>query len=304
MSEHAKAMVLASLIGDALALGPHWEYDPDALARRYGRVTGYLDPPPGGYHGRRKAGEQTHYGDQTLVLLHSLAERGGFDLEDFAAKWRQRMEGYDGYSDGATRMTLKIFAFGEDARNSGSNSTDLAGASRVAPLVYALRNNLEALVEAVRSQTKMTHNHAQVIEAAEFFARTAWGILAGKPPRAAFEAAGEAGYASAPIGRWLAQGLGSAGEDTIAAIGRFGRSCHIDEAMPGVIHLVARHGRDLAACLTENVMAGGDSAARGMLAGMLLGAALGRRAIPDAWISGLAAREAVEHDLTALETQA
>jgi ADP-ribosylglycohydrolase len=146
----------------------------------------------------------------------------------------------------------------------------------------------------------MTHNHAQVIEAAEFFARTAWGVLGGKSPRAALEAAREAGYAGAPIGRWLAQGLDSAAEDTVAAIGRLGRTCRIDEAMPGVIHLVVRHERDLAACLAENVMAGGDSAARGMLAGMILGAAHGRAAIPQAWLDGLAARAAIERDLAAI----
>lgn len=203
MSEKAKAMVLASLTGDALALGAHWEYDPTALARRHGRVTGYLDPPAGGYHSGKRAGDQTHYGDQTLVLLRSLAERGNFDLDDFARKWRERMTAYDGYIDGATRMTLKIFDFGEGPHNSGSNSTDLAGASRVAPLVCALRHNLEALVEAVRSQTKMTHNHAQVIEAAEFFARTAWGVLGGKSPGPPSRRPGRPGMPAPPsTGGW------------------------------------------------------------------------------------------------------
>jgi ADP-ribosylglycohydrolase len=300
MSETAKAMVLASFIGDALALGPHWEYDTQALARRFGPVTDYIEPPQDSYHAGKKAGELTHYGDQTLVLLDSLAARGHFDLDDFATRWRQLFAGYDGYVDGATRMTLKIFDFGEGPVNSGSNSNDLAGAARVAPLVYALRHDLSALVEAARGQTKMTHNHAQVIETAEFFARTAWAVLGGKTPEAALHQAAEAGYASAPIGRWLDRGLASAGQDTVDAIAGFGQTCHIDEAMPGVIHLIARYPRDLAACLSRNVMAGGDSAARGMIAGMVLGAALGLPALPDAWVAGLAARQAIETDLQAI----
>ncbi len=301
MSAKAQAMVLASFIGDALALGPHWEYDVAALRERFGEVTEYVAPDPDGYHAGKKAGDQTHYGDQTLVLLHSLAERGGFDLEDFAAKWVARMRPYDGYIDGATRMTLKIFDFGEGPEQSGSNSNDLAGASRVAPLVCALRHDLPGLVAAARAQTKMTHNHAQVIEAAEFFARAAWGVLAGKMPRRALEEAAEAGYASAPIDRWLRAGLDAADEDTIAVIGRFGRSCHIDEAMPGVIHLIARYERDLPACLTQNVMAGGDSAARGMLAGMVCGARLEPDDIPQAWLAGLRARAAIESELRAID---
>jgi len=300
MSDNATAMVLASFIGDALALGPHWEYDPEALVRRFGQVAGYTTPDPDGYHGGRKAGELTHYGDQTLILLRSLADRKGFDIDDFAAKWRQRMASYDGYIDGATRMTLKIFDFGESPENSGSNSNDLAGASRVAPLVFTLRHDLPALVEAARAQTKMTHNHAQVIEAAEFFARAAWALLSGKSLDAALDSAAEAGYASAPVERWLALGRESAGEETVAAIGRFGRSCHIDEAMPGVIHLLVRYGDDLRTGLVQNVMAGGDSAARGMLVGMLLGASLGRDALPEEWVGGLAARETIERDLAAI----
>lgn len=300
MSDNAKAMVLASFIGDALALGPHWEYDTTLLAERFGPVTGYIAPPKDGYHAGKKAGDQTHYGDQTLVLLDSLAARGGFDLDDFAVLWRKLFAGYSGYVDGATRMTLKIFDFGEGPTNSGSNSSDLAGAARVAPLVYALGDDLPLLVEAARAQTKMTHNHARVIEAAEFFARTAWAVLGGKKPEAALILAGEAGYASAPIGQWLDMGLASAGRDTVSAIAGFGQTCNIEEAMPGVIHLIARHGRDLSACLRENVMAGGDSAARGLLAGMVVGAAVGMEGVPGAWVAELAARSAIEDDLQAI----
>ena len=84
------------------------------------------------------------------------------------------------------------------------------------------------------------------------------------------------------------------------AIGQFGRSCHIDEAMPGVIHLLARHGQNLSDCLIQNVMAGGDSAARGLLAGMVIGAAGGMEAIPKPWLEGLLDRDGIEHDLDAL----
>ena len=300
MSDNAKAMVLASFIGDALALGPHWEYDVKVLAERFGPVNRYIEPRPGSYHAGKKAGEQTHYGDQTLALLDSLAARGGFDLDDYAARWRKLFDGYSGYVDGATRMTLKIFDFGEGPANSGSNSNDLAGAARVAPLAYALGGDLLQLVEAARMQTKMTHNHAQVIEAAEFFARTAWAVLGGKKPEEALRLAGEAGYASAPIGHWLEMGLASADQDTLTAIAGFGQTCHINEAMPGTIHLIAKYGFDLSACLRENVMAGGDSAARGMLAGMVVGATVGMAGLPAAWVAGLTAKAAIEADLQAI----
>jgi len=293
MSDHATAMVWASLIGDALCLGPHWEYDPQALADRFGPVTGYLDPPPGGYHAGKKAGQQTHYGDQTLVLLASLAACGTFDLDDFAARWQVLFRDYRGYVDGATRLTLRRFEAGAGPEDSGSNSNDLAGASRVAPLVFALARDPQALDAAALAQTRLTHNHAQVLEAAVFFTRTARLVLTGASPREALLAAAGIGQPSDALARWLEAGLGSAGMDTVTAIGAFGRSCHIHEAMPGVIHLLARHEGNLAGCLRENAMAGGDSAARGMLCGMILGAAQGMTAIPEDWRTGLAAGPAV-----------
>ncbi|MGA2940205.1 MAG: ADP-ribosylglycohydrolase family protein, partial [Syntrophobacteraceae bacterium] len=43
---------------------------------------------------------------------------------------------------------------------------------------------------------------------------------------------------------------------------------------------------NLREALVENVMAGGDSAARGLVVGMILGAHLGFEAIPSEWLSG------------------
>jgi ADP-ribosylglycohydrolase len=73
----------------------------------------------------------------------------------------------------------------------------------------------------------------------------------------------------------------------VLVIGRFGQSCHADEAFPGVIHLVARYEKDLKEALIQSVMAGGDSAGRGMMVGMVLGAYLGLKSLPAEWISGL-----------------
>lgn len=300
MSDHAKAMVWASFIGDALCLGPHWEYDPQVLLDRFGPVTGYLDPPLGSYHAGKKAGNQTHYGDQTLVLLESVAARGSFDLTDFATRWQALFRDYRGYVDGATRLTLRRFEAGAGPDDSGSNSNDLAGASRVAPLIFALAADPATLDAAALAQTRLTHNHAQVLEAAVFFARTARLVLEGAAPCEALRAAARIGEPSDALARWLEAGLASVGTETGTAIGVFGRSCHIGEAMPGVIHLLARHEGDLAGCLRDNAMAGGDSAARGMLCGMILGAAQGLSAIPEAWLSGLAAGPVIAEHLATL----
>jgi ADP-ribosylglycohydrolase len=61
--------------------------------------------------------------------------------------------------------------------------------------------------------------------------------------------------------------------------------CEIDAAFPASVHLIAKYEGDLKEALVENVMAGGDSSSRGMVAGMVLGAHLGTAAIPTGWVS-------------------
>lgn len=71
-------------------------------------------------------------------------------------------------------------------------------------------------------------------------------------------------------------------------------------ALPAVLQLVLTHEDDLEQCLIENVMAGGDSAARGLAAGMILGARLGMDAIPARWLADLRQRKHIEQLLAQL----
>ena len=183
MKEKAKAMVLASFAGDSLALGAHWIYDTERIAREFGRVESLLAPKPDSYHPTKRKGQFTHYGDQAFVLLQSLAARKTFDLADFAERWRKLFAAYTGYYDKATKGTLQNFAVGLGPEASASFSNDLAGAARIAPLVYLLRDDPETLAAAARTQTAMTHGDPLTIDAAEFFARAACGYSGGKPPR-------------------------------------------------------------------------------------------------------------------------
>ena len=297
MSNNANAMVLASFAGDVLALGVHWIYDPARIAREFGRVDSYLKPRSDSYHPTRESGEFTHYGDQTMVLLESLAAKGGFDLDDFAGRWRTLFKNYSGYIDGATKGTLKNFEAGRGPEESGSSSNDLAGASRIAPLVLWLRNDPEKLARAARGQTAMTHADSDTVHAAEFFARAARRVLEGTSPVSAMTDEAQGRFAGTRIEHLVSEGVKSKTQETVPVIGRFGRSCHAPEAFPAVVHLIARYERNLEEALIENVMSGGDSAARGMLAGMILGAHLGMEGIPERWVSEMKKKREIEKAL-------
>lgn len=286
MKRRAAAMVLASFAADALALGAHWIYDTAVIDDEIGRVDRLRQPAPDSFHHTKAAGDFTHYGDQTLVLLSSVAECRVFDLDHFARSWQGLFRDYAGYRDHATRETLQNFAEGKSPATAGSASTDLGGAVRIAPLAYLYRDQRDELLSAARVQTAMTHNNPIVLESADLLADLLWHVLKGDSPTAALKTA-SAGRTA--LTKLIADGLRSAGLPTRDTIKGFGQMCETTAALPGVIHLVVTYENDLKTALVENVMAGGDSAARGMAVGMILGAHLGHAAIPAEWLNDLKA---------------
>ncbi|MBW2090829.1 MAG: ADP-ribosylglycohydrolase family protein, partial [Deltaproteobacteria bacterium] len=168
MNDKGKAMVMASFLADSLALGVHWIYDTKQIEDDFGRVDTLIKPGPDSYHSTKEKGDFTHIGDQTFILLESLAAKNGFDLDDFSARWQALFKNYEGYFDKATKATLSGYAAGKSALDAGSTSQELAGASRVAPLVYYESEDLERLVHEARFQTMMTHHSPVCLESADF----------------------------------------------------------------------------------------------------------------------------------------
>ncbi len=301
MGGDLKTMVRASFAADALALGGHWVYNAGVIVKKFGRLDSMQAPLGKSYHSTKKAGDFTHYGDQALVLLESVVRDGRFDLQAFAHDWLALFDGYEGYFDHATKDTLINFKNGRGPEKAGSESTEFSGAARIAPVVYAHQQDRDTLVAACRAQTAMTHNSPEVVAAAEFLARVLWHVLRGVAPTAAMSTVVRDEMDNQTLAGWVDQGLESAGEETLDVINDFGQACNIRMALPATVHLVARYENDLETALVENVMAGGDSAARGMAVGMLLGAWQGEIALPQAWLEQMNQTEQIAQLLAQLD---
>ncbi len=281
-----KGLLLGSVLADAFSLGGHWIYDTEKIKDEFGEYNDLNDPLPDSFHKNRKKGGHTHYGDQTLLLLEYLAEKNEFDEKGFKDFWELHMKKYDGYMDHATKETLEMIEAGEEW---GSHSTDLAGASRIAPIIYCFSE--EKGVEYSKIQTKLTHNNEQVILAAEFFARTAYRILGGvKPDLAMEEISGQM------KNKWISEKLKTAKSfietDTTEAVKKLGQSCSIEGAFPATLLLILKYSDNYEQGMIRNVMAGGDSAARGLIAGMIIGA-YSESTIPKRWLKEMSSIERV-----------
>ena len=77
MEDKARAMVLASFAGDALALGAHWIYETERIEKEFGKVENLCSPLADSYHPGKGKGDFTHYGDQSFHLLGYLASQKG-----------------------------------------------------------------------------------------------------------------------------------------------------------------------------------------------------------------------------------
>ncbi len=293
MKEKAQDMVMASLAADSLALGVHWIYDAEKIKSDHGVVDHLLAPHPDSYHSTRKKGEFTHYGDQTMVLLESVAASGGFDLGDFFVRWQALFKEYDGYHDMATRATLKKMAQGKGANCCGSNSNDIAGASRIAPLILSLRDDPNELVSAARAQTMMTHQDPATVDCAAFFSLMALECLRGTAPSQAVQDIAQESFSDSPIVQWTRQGIEARDAESVPAVIRLGQSCHTADAFPGIIQIVSKYEGDLAQGVVQAVMAGGDNAARASLVALILTAYQGLDTKTREWFQGLGQKQTI-----------
>jgi ADP-ribosylglycohydrolase len=82
-----------------------------------------------------------------------------------------------------------------------------------------------------------------------------------------------------------------------------GLGCDIAGAFPITLALAICHEDDPLEALSANAMLGGDSAARGLLLGLLMGARHGADAFPAGWTDQLKAIGTINHALERLESR-
>lgn len=302
-----KNILITSLVADALSLGSHWIYSQREIADKFGDITGYSDPATS-YHPGKQAGDFTHYGDQTMLLLRSLSLHGRFDLASFANEWRLFWERTEtqSYRDGATKATLANLRNGLSPSQAASPSNDIAGAARIAPLFLLKWKSDDDLVAAARAQTSFTHGDPAVVEAAEFFARVTLAVQQGIAIPDALRAVVPHTAWNAIPGDWFEAALASSASDATdsSATKAHGLTCHVPDAFPAICHLLMRHPNDGVAALTANVAAGGDSAARGMIIGMIHGAKPDAKPLPEHWLTDLRAYSEIQQLIKTIHSHA
>lgn len=301
MDNDYSGFVLGAFVADSLALGAHWIYDTTLLDRTFGNIDHLLAPLPDSYHKTKKAGEFTHYGDQSMVLFdHLVGQNGNFDLNIFASQWRDYMSSYTGYLDRASKETLMNLNAGSTPLACGSKSTDLGGAARIAPIVFCCRNDHEAMMQFALEQTTFTHNGPGIRAGVEFLINSCIAISRGATPQEAFADAIDLGIADIDLDLRIRKAMEASPGQVRTMVQKFGQACNISGALPGAVYSILSHMQSFSDALRETVMAGGDSSARGMIVGMILGGFHGVAGIPQKWLNEMVATEKIQSGMRQL----
>ena len=278
-----KGLLWGSLLADAYSLGGHWIYDQDQLANSTLNFQG-LNDPLSSYHPTKKAGDFTHYGDQSVWLLKHMNHAETYNPFEFSEVWKKNMTDYKGYVDSASKETLSNLKNGASFMGCGSESHDLSVVGRHAPLIFAL-DNMDNIVESVKFHTFLTHFTKEILDASKYVVEVTLAMVYDLNVETTLKERAE--FYGEAVKAEVQRAFELRDLPSNEAINTLGASCGVNGALASTVYLLLNFHDDFDALLKANVLAGGDSASRGMVAGMIVGARYGFEAIKPSWIEEL-----------------
>lgn len=198
-----KGAFFGAIVGDALCLGSHYEYDAQKIYEAYGKksIEKFMSPGEmmGGethgigwgqrnYHPGKSAGGTTDYGDYNILVLEHLASISNppraFEVAPMLPHWMNRLE--HTWGSWICTMTKETYA---QVKN-GTAVPYLGGISNATAIrhvsAHAYYETEEEIVDVAR-KTMFTHRDVDALGGGEFFARVTHRVLRGEAPRSAIE---------------------------------------------------------------------------------------------------------------------
>ncbi len=192
-----------AIVGDALCLGSHYEYDAQKIWQAYGNapISKFMSPGEkmGGqthgigwgernYHPGKKAGGTTDYGDYNIVILEYLANIADpskdFSVDELIPHWKKRLE--NGWGSWICTMTKQTY----QQVNANVPTHLLGGPSNAMAIRHVAAHAFyddEDVLAAVARKAMFTHREASALGGGEFFARVTHRVINGETPQDAIE---------------------------------------------------------------------------------------------------------------------
>ena len=201
--EAIRGAFFGAIVGDALCLGSHYEYDAVKIYEAYGQkpIAKFMSPGEmmGGqthgigwgernYHPGKKAGGTTDYGDYNIVVLEHLAATSEparpFSVAAMIPHWMNRLEnGWGSWICTMTKETYHQVKQGVPVERLGGISNAMAIRHVAAHGYY---DDEETLADVAR-KAMFTHKDLTALAGGEFFARVTHRVINGATPSDAIE---------------------------------------------------------------------------------------------------------------------
>lgn len=260
--------VLGALIQDKYTLGLHWIYDTDKVKERFKDNVDVFDVEKDSFHKTKSKGDFTHYGDILVHFMEYMSSVDALDVATYYENFVSWMNEYKGYKDHATKMVIENF---NDGNYKGSDSSELGGLVKISPILLKYADQPELAKLYAIAFTKATHDHPIPVTLATFFTDLVYNL---QNEMILTQAIDEA-LKSMPmmIVDLYKKATKVLELEPVEAIKELGQACPSEMAFPSVLYLLLKYQSDADSLFKANVLAGGDSAARGMMLGMVMGAA-------------------------------
>ena len=166
--------LMGAWIGDALALGPHWYYDLEAMRRDYGPwISDYSAPKEGRYHAGLPAGHGSQAAYILDLMVDSLIECGAYDEADFCRRMDEQllqridgtpMAGPGGYTSQSIRDTWhKRIEQGLPWGQVAGHADTTEAIERTLALALRYAGDPQGLAHSIASNTRLTQNDETVV---------------------------------------------------------------------------------------------------------------------------------------------
>lgn len=266
--ERARGCAVGAAVGDAL--GMPLEFGAMVPSGQLVRTMRAGRLPPGTF---------TDDTEMALALAESLCASGELNPDDLAQRfvaWHQTRPPDEGMH---TRMVLEAIASGQSwQRAAWTIDPDSAGNGslmRCWPVALAFGDDREAMLEASRRQSEITHVHADCVAACAFVSAALWMLVRGQDKSEAIAQA----VTCAGVTAELRSVIETAPAKSRSELKNSGWVRHTVEA--AVWGLLTTENFEEAVVQVVNL--GRDADTAGAVAGALAGAAYGVDAVPSSW---------------------
>ena len=323
LEDRIQSSLLGAWIGDTLAMPAHWYYNRTALQQDYGSISDFVAPksphpdsilwrsswsapapeldilgdqrPLWGqrgvhYHQALRAGENTLTVKLAALVWDMLQEIGDYSADEYLRRYIAYLappqKHRDTYVEECHRGFFTNLGRKRRPEKCGVQEKHIGGLVMMLPVALYYANEPDKARAAALEHLAVTHPGREMRLAGEAVLSLLMATLTGTPMVKAIRE--ECASQRNPMFgfsffKWLQR-------DDADVIGReLSTACYIDQAVPAVIYLALKHAKNPEQALIANTNLGGDNVHRGGVLGALLGAAHGKSAWPERWVTGLLA---------------